>query len=85
MYRTTNQKQDYAFADTQAQWNTTYYYRLRQLDTDGKSSFSPVQTASLQRVLYSGQRTHAESCAIGTRFCNGGECAVGIECIVSSV
>ncbi len=39
--------QHYEWTDLSAQRGLRYYYRLRQLDYDGKESYSPVRTAEL--------------------------------------
>jgi len=44
---TTAEPQSYQFADHYAQPGQPYYYRLRQIDFDGKSSFSPRVSATI--------------------------------------
>ncbi|MEM9888170.1 MAG: T9SS type A sorting domain-containing protein [Bacteroidota bacterium] len=45
---TTLAQQDYRFLDAGVLADMTYYYRLKQVDTDGTSSYSKVQTARMQ-------------------------------------
>ncbi len=42
---TTLDKQEYVFTDTEVQPNTSYYYRLRQMDNDGTEEYSPIRQA----------------------------------------
>ncbi len=42
---TTLYKQEYVFTDTEVQPNTSYYYRLRQMDNDGTEEYSPIRQA----------------------------------------
>lgn len=42
-----NSVQDYEYLDRTAVRGPLYYYRLKQLDNDGRSSYSPVRTARL--------------------------------------
>lgn len=44
----TNEKQEYSFTDKTAQPNTTYYYQLKQIDSDGSEEFSPVRSAMVK-------------------------------------
>ncbi|MEO1259063.1 MAG: T9SS type A sorting domain-containing protein [Bacteroidota bacterium] len=44
---TTHESQTYRFIDDEAQSNIKYYYRLRQMDTNGSESFSPVRSATV--------------------------------------
>ncbi|EMR01680.1 right-handed parallel beta-helix repeat-containing protein [Cesiribacter andamanensis] len=51
---TTQQQQHYSFSDTESAKTGTRYYRLRQLDLDGASSYSPVRMlrfGGLQQAL----------------------------------
>jgi Secretion system C-terminal sorting domain len=43
----TNQLSQYSFADENVLKGTTYYYRLRQVDIDGKELFSEIRTVRL--------------------------------------
>ncbi len=43
----TNQLSNYSFADENVSKGITYYYRLRQVDIDGKELFSEIRTARL--------------------------------------
>jgi hypothetical protein len=38
---------DYEFSDGKAEYNKDYFYRLRQVDIDGRNSFSPIRKARL--------------------------------------
>jgi subtilisin-like proprotein convertase family protein len=40
---------DYQFIDENVRMGTTYYYRLRQVDFDGKETFSKVEAANLDK------------------------------------
>lgn len=44
---TANEEQTYQFTDDEVQANTTYFYRLQQMDIDGTSAFSPVRSAMI--------------------------------------
>lgn len=43
----TTQASSYSFTDTEPGAATTYYYRLRQVDLDGTSTYGPVRAVSL--------------------------------------
>ena len=45
---TTYEEQTYRFLDDEVQPNTKYYYRLKQMDTDGTSELSPVRSAMVE-------------------------------------
>jgi hypothetical protein len=45
---TTLEAQEYLFDDKSIKENTTYYYRLKQVDTDGKFEYTDVVTARLE-------------------------------------
>lgn len=40
---------DYQFVDNDVRLGTTYYYRLRQIDIEGKETFSKVEAANLDK------------------------------------
>ncbi|MEM9885042.1 MAG: T9SS type A sorting domain-containing protein [Bacteroidota bacterium] len=42
-----NREVTYKYVDQEARANTTYYYRLRQVDFDGKYEYSNVETAEI--------------------------------------
>ncbi len=44
----TNSLQNYSYTDKEVEEGINYYYRLRQIDTDGKFSISPIVSASLE-------------------------------------
>lgn len=44
---TVNEEQAYQFIDAEVQANTTYFYRLQQMDIDGTPTFSPVRSAMI--------------------------------------
>lgn len=46
-HRTTMQASAYSYVDATPGATATHYYRLRQVDLDGTSTFSPVQTVAL--------------------------------------
>jgi len=46
---TTVEAQEYAFEDNNVFANTTYYYRLKQVDDDGTFAYSEVQTVILKK------------------------------------
>jgi hypothetical protein len=43
-----SERHTYRYEDTDIQANTNYYYRLKQLDSDGTSTYSPIRTAMLK-------------------------------------
>jgi hypothetical protein len=45
---TTSKNHQYSFKDEAVKVNTTYYYRLRQLDEDGTETFSPVRNTMIK-------------------------------------
>lgn len=51
---TTSEPSAYRFDDEQVQANIRYYYRLKQVDTDGMFDISPVRSAILGRAASSG-------------------------------
>ena len=46
-----NQKLEYTYTDTEAGKTGIRYYRLRQIDIDGKEAFSPVRTLSFDGAV----------------------------------
>lgn len=46
----TNVETSYTFSDNNVKPNTNYYYRLRQVDNDGKENYSDVVTAMLNEM-----------------------------------
>ncbi len=44
---TTNTQYDYQFIDSEVEKNRTYYYKLKQIDFDGTSSYSDIVSARL--------------------------------------
>jgi subtilisin-like proprotein convertase family protein len=46
---TTEQKTDYTFEDDKAIAGVVYYYRLRQLDFDGKETYSDIKSALIEQ------------------------------------
>ena len=47
---TINETTEYTFHDEQTQANVNYYYRLKQVDYDGTSEFSPTETAMVKNA-----------------------------------
>lgn len=50
---TTTEKQIYSFVDNKVQTGVTYYYRLKQVDLDGKFTYSEVQSGYLAPAEFS--------------------------------
>jgi hypothetical protein len=46
---TTTRENSYTYSDEKVQPNKTYYYRLHQIDEDGKGTFSKVEVAALNK------------------------------------
>ena len=51
-YGTTLERQNYAFTDEAIQFNMTYYYRLKQIDFDGRYEVSKVVIAKVEDQSY---------------------------------
>lgn len=47
----TNTTVDYQFLDTNVQPNINYYYRLKQVDFDGKMDYSPIRIAQVKKAV----------------------------------
>jgi len=51
---TTNEQQEYSFEDKELDAGQLYYYRLKQIDFDGRFEYSEVITAQLERASKTG-------------------------------
>ncbi|MEM9850332.1 MAG: T9SS type A sorting domain-containing protein, partial [Bacteroidota bacterium] len=49
--RTTLEQTDYTYEDHEAIPNVLYYYRLKQVDTDGSFEYSEIRTARLEEAM----------------------------------
>lgn len=61
-YGTTEERQDYQYTDTDVQKEKTYYYRLAQIDVDGRTTYSSVVSGRLESI--DGWQAFAESIQI---------------------